>query len=437
MSRLPPPIFNHDPDFPEIFATPRRVTPSILMVVLFWTLVTLGNSGSIVVPAPSDQAPVRKIVRRVFHLIDSFNVGGTETQAVELARRLPATGYEVTVGCLKREGPLEDRLQGTGIAIREFRSRGGIDTPSGVRQLLRMSWFLRSFDIIHTHDLWSNLVGVPAARLAGIPAIVSSRRDLSHSEWYQGKRRVCLRWIQNLGGAIVTNAVPIRDLLLGEDRFEARKVRVIHNGVDVAKFKSARNDRVRLFPDAGDGKLVVLVGNMHTDVKGHPWLIAAVPAVLEQFPGTRFVLVGDGEKRSLFEKQARDLRVMPNFLFLGRRADIPEILASCDIAVLPSRAEGLPNAVLEYMAAGLPVIVSRVGGNAGLVQDGVTGMLVPPEDSAALSTALLKLLSEAAMARRLAQAGHEFTVRNFSFERLVQDVDALYTELLSDERRSR
>ena len=125
--------------------------------------MTLGNSSSFEVQAPCDQAAARPVVRRVFHLIDSFNVGGTETQAVELARRLPATGYEVTVGCLKREGPLEDRLQGTGIAIREFRSRGGIDSPSGLRQLLRMSWFLRSFDIVHTHDLWSNLVGVPAA----------------------------------------------------------------------------------------------------------------------------------------------------------------------------------------------------------------------------------------------------------------------------------
>lgn len=399
--------------------------------------MTLGNSSSFEVQAPCDQAAARPVVRRVFHLIDSFNVGGTETQAVELARRLPATGYEVTVGCLKREGPLEDRLQGTGIAIREFRSRGGIDSPSGLRQLLRMSWFLRSFDIVHTHDLWSNLVGVPAARLAGIPAIVSSRRDLSHLEWYQGKRRVCLKWIQNLGGAVVTNAAPIRDVLLGEDRFDPRKVRVIHNGVDVAKFKSARKDRIRLFPDAGDGKLVVLVGNMHTDVKGHPWLIAAAPAVLERFPDTRFVLVGDGEQRSSFERQARESGVLQNFLFVGRRSDIPEILASCDIAVLPSRAEGLPNAVLEYMAAGLPVIASRVGGNAELVQDGVTGMLVPPEDSAALSAALLKLLSEPALARCLAQAGHEFTVRNFSFERLVQDIDALYTELLSDKGRSR
>lgn len=122
-------------------------------------------------------------------------MGGTEIQAVELARRLPAAG-EVTVGCLKREDPLEDRLQGTG----EFRSRSGIDSPSGLRPFLNMSWFLRSFDIVHTHDLWSNLFGVLEARRAGVPAIISSHRDLSDFEWYPGKLWVWQKWIQNLSG---------------------------------------------------------------------------------------------------------------------------------------------------------------------------------------------------------------------------------------------
>ena len=125
------------------------------------------------------------------------------------------------------------------------------------------------------------------------------------------------------------------------------------------------------------------------------------------------------------------------FCFLDAALTFRRYSLPVTLQCLPSRAEGLPNAVLEYMAAGLPVIASRVGGNAELVQDGVTGILVPPEDSAALSAALLKLLSEPSLARRLAQAGHEFTVRNFSFERLVQEVDALYTELLSDKGRSR
>jgi L-malate glycosyltransferase len=302
--------------------------------------------------------------------------------------------------------------------------------------LLRLSWFLRreKFDVVHTHDLWSNLLGVPAARLAGIPAIVSSRRDLAHFAWYQGKRRTWLRRIQNLSGVVLTNATPIRDALIAEDGFLPEKLRVIHNGVDIDKFSRGHNGRDRLFPGIGNGKLIVLVGNMHTDVKGHPWLIASAPAIVREFPSTRFLLVGDGEQRARFEQQAAELGVKDNFLFLGRRADVAEILACCDLAVLPSRAEGLPNAVREYMAAGLPVIASRVGGNAELINDGVTGLLVPPEDSAALSSALLKLSREHGLARQLAQSAREFIIRNFSFERLVLEVDALYSELLQRTR---
>ncbi|MGB8986694.1 MAG: glycosyltransferase [Candidatus Sulfotelmatobacter sp.] len=370
--------------------------------------------------------------RKVFYLVDSLNIGGTETQAVELALRIPEAGYDVTLGCLRARGPLLERMQGTNVVVREFYPKGGMDSPAGLYQLLRLSWFLKTekFDIVHTHDLWSNLLGVPAARLAGVRAIVSSRRDLAHFDWYQGKRRTWLRRIQNLGSAVLANATPIRDALIAEDGFAPEKLRVIHNGVDIKRFHKSGSDRDQVFPGAGDGKLVVLVGNMHTDVKGHPWLIAAAPAVIQEFPATRFVLVGDGEQRSRFEQQVTSLGLEQNFLFLGRRADVPKILGCCDIAVLPSRAEGLPNAVLEYMAAGLPVVASRVGGNAELIEDGVTGLLVPPEDSSALSGALLQLLRDPPGAQRMAHSGHEFTVRNFSFERLVREVDELYSELL-------
>src|SRR4029077_8449216 len=129
--------------------------------------------------------------------------------------------------------------------------------------------------------------------------------------------------------------------LIAEDGCAPAKLRVIHNGVDVAKFETGRANRASLFPGAGDGKLIVLVGNMHSDVKGHPWLIASAPAVVREFPSMRFVLVGDGEKRANFEQQVAALDLQRNFLFLGRRADVPEILACCDIGVLPSRAEGL------------------------------------------------------------------------------------------------
>ena len=379
----------------------------------------------------------RRSLRRVFYLVDSLDVGGTETQAVELALRIGAMGYEVTLGYLRAGGPLREKLQGSPVAVVEFHPKGGIDSPRGIYQMLRLSWFLRRgrFDVVHTHDLWSNLMGVPAAWLAGIPAIVSSRRDLAQSDWYRGKRRVWLRRIQNLSGAVLANAIQVRDALIAEDGFAAEKVRVIRNGVDLDKFQ-VQSEREALFPDAGKGQLIVMVANMLSDVKGHAWLIAAAPAVVREFPSARFVLVGDGEARPGFERQVRELGLDQNFLFLGRRNDVPRILASCDVAVLASRAEGLPNAVLEYMAAGLPTVVTRVGGNQELVEDGVTGLLVPAEDSEALSAALLRYLQNPEEACKIARRGREFVSRNFSFDGLVCEVDELYSTLLTERGRN-
>jgi len=370
--------------------------------------------------------------RKVFFLLDSLHVGGTETQAVELALRLSVLPYEVTLGCLHMQGPLLEKLRGSAVRVREFRPQGGLDSPAGIYQLLRLAAFLRRerFDVVHTHDLWSNLMGVPAGRLAGVRAIISSRRDLANFDWYQGRRRNWLRNIQNLSNVVLANATPIRDALIAEDGFAPEKLRVIHNGVDTEKFRCATRDRERLFPGASNQELVVLVGNMHSDVKGHPWLIAAAPLVLREFPNTRFVLAGDGTARPEFEAQVARLRVQNNFIFLGRRDDVPDVLASCDIAVLPSRAEGLPNAVLEYMSAGLPTIASRVGGNAELVEDGVTGLLVPPEDSDALANAVGRLLRDPDLTRKIATNGQKMATENYSFERLIRQTDALYTELL-------
>jgi L-malate glycosyltransferase len=369
--------------------------------------------------------------RRVFYVLDSLNVGGTEAQAVELACRLDARKYEVTLACLRARGPLLQRLTNSSVSLMEFYPKGGMNSPSGIYQLLRMAGFLkrRKFDIVHAHDLWATLLAVPAARLARVPVIIASQRDLSHDPFYQSRRGKFLRRLQRMSDAVVVNAISIQEGLLKEQVLPAEKLRVIRNGLDLERFGSVGRKREQLFPGVS-GKLIVLVGNMHTDVKGHPWLIEAAPAVVSQFPDVHFVLVGDGASRKQFAVRIAQLGLEQNFLFLGRRNDVPEILASCDMALLPSRAEGMPNAVLEYLASGLPTIATNVGGNAEIIIDMRNGMLVPPEDAKALSQAILRLLHDPALGHRISQNGQAFVRETFSFDRLVRDVDSLYSELL-------
>jgi L-malate glycosyltransferase len=372
------------------------------------------------------------VQRKLFYLLDSLNVGGTETQAVELACRLDPAVYDVTLGCLQARGPLLEKLQRTSVHLEEFHPKGGVDSVRGMYQLFRLTLFLRQgrFDLFHSHDLWSNLIGIPAARMARVPVIISSRRDLGHLDWYETGRRVWLRRILNLSDVVLTNANAIRDALIAEDRFAPEKIRVIHNGIDVERFTCVSNHREQIFPDSNGLKLIVTVGNMHTDIKGHCLLIAAAPEVVRQCPAARFVFAGDGAQRAEFERQAAALGLREYFLFLGRRDDIPEVLRSCDIAVLPSKAEGLPNAALEYMCSSLPTIATAVGGNVEIIKHGETGLLVPPRNSDALGDAVLQLLKDPLLAKRIGEEGRRHVVANYSFERLIGDVDALYTDLL-------
>ncbi|HEY1271824.1 MAG TPA: glycosyltransferase, partial [Terriglobales bacterium] len=145
---------------------------------------------------------------------------------------------------------------------------------------------------------------------------------------------------------------------------------------------------------------------------------------------TRFVFAGDGACRKDYETQVANLGLERNVLFLGRRTDVPDILTSSDIAVLPSQAEGLPNAVLEYLAAGLPTIASNVGGNAEIIRDGETGLLVPPDNPTVLAQSLLKLLRGPELASRIGAAGQQRVRNDFSFERMIEEVDKLYNALL-------
>jgi glycosyltransferase involved in cell wall biosynthesis len=370
--------------------------------------------------------------RKVFFLLDSLNVGGTETQAVELAIRLNSERYEVTLGCLRARGPLRERLAAAAVSVCEFYPKGGSDSIQGIYQMFRLAIFLRrgGFRIVHTHDLYANLLGIPAAMIARVPVIISSQRDLSHLGLYQTRRRVWLRHLQRLSTAVLTNAGAVRDALLAENHFAREKVRVIHNGVDMQKFAHGSRDREWLKQDTAQEKWIGLVGNMHSDVKGHPWLIAAAELITREFPATRFVLVGDGELRKDYERQVAELGLGRHFLFLGHRDDVPRVLACCDIAILPSKAEGLPNAVLEYLAVGLPTVATRVGGNTEIIQDGKTGLLIPPEDSAALAEGILRLLREPGFAASLGKNGREYVASEFSFKKMIENTDQLYTELL-------
>jgi glycosyltransferase involved in cell wall biosynthesis len=368
---------------------------------------------------------------RVLMFIQLLELGGSETQCVELARQLKEEGYAVTVGCLRAGGPLQTRLKEAGLSCVEFPVRGSLLRPNTILQMLKLVIFIRKkhFNVVHTNDLYSNLFAVPAAWLARVPVIISSRRDLGRWWWYTPVRRKILGKVQGLSTRILVNSEAIRQELLMRDGFAPERIRVVYNGIETEKFVQAKADRERLLPGISpDHKLIIMVANMHMGAKGHGDMIEAARTVRETCPEARILLAGDGEMRPFFEDQVKAAGLEGMFLFLGHRTDIPELLSCCDIGVLASRSEGLPNAVLEYMAAALPVVATTVGGVPEIIEDGVNGLLIPPENPHTLAAAILQLLKDEQMRARLGKAGRERALARFNFATVMASLKQLYQE---------
>lgn len=239
-----------------------------------------------------------------------------------------------------------------------------------------------------------------------------------------------MRRIHLLATHVIANSEAAKRLLVEDFRIPAERVHVLHNGLDFEQFAQARGDRRRVHPKlAPEAKLILNVANMNSEIKGHGVLIEAARLVSATMPEARFAFVGDGLLRPHLEERVRALGLQGHIYFLGPRKDVPEILASGDVFAFSSLAEGLPNAVLEAMAVGLPVVATRVGGIPEIIRDGASGLLVPPNDPQALAKAILRVLSDPALAAKLACASQARARSQFSFDRLIEDLEKRYSRL--------
>jgi glycosyltransferase involved in cell wall biosynthesis len=316
-----------------------------------------------------------------------------------------------------------------GIPVVEFPKLGSLLSLRGAYQMLRLAHFIRQnkFDVVHAHDLWANLMAVPAARIARAPVVLSSQRDLGHLFWYTPFRRKVIAVIHRWSSRVIANSGAVREMLVNNFCVPERQVQIVRNSVDCERFAMARGNRRKICPSLdAKARLVAVVANMHSSVKGHHELIEAARIVCNVIPETCFVLVGDGEERPAIEEHATMAGVREHFIFLGRRADVPEVLACCELSVLASRAEGFPNVVLESMAAGLPVVATQVGGTPEIIEDGQSGLVVPPRDHQALAEAILRVLRDPILAGNFSQAGRQRVRTHFTFARLVGETEQLY-----------
>jgi glycosyltransferase involved in cell wall biosynthesis len=345
----------------------------------------------------------------------SFVPGGTENQMIELAVRLDRRRFQVHVVCFHRAGPWLSRVEREVASVAEF-PISSFRHPNTITAMRAFARWCRETGIavLHATDIYANIFGLPAAAAAGVAVRIANRREINPD------KSAAMIGLQRASYAFAHCVVANSDAAasrLRRERVRGERITVIANGIDLDRF-TTRAPRSQL-------RRVITVANLRRE-KGHDVLIDATVVLLRRHPDLEFRIVGGGPRRAELSALADARGVAGRVQFLGHRDDVPALLAESDLFVLPSRSEACPNAVIEAMAAGLPVVATGVGGILELIRDGTTGVLVPPDDRDALTSAVQSLIDDPSRAAALARAGRQTVVARFSFERMVSAFEALY-----------
>jgi len=367
----------------------------------------------------------------VIHVCDKFGVAGSSIHGVSrlfswwFPRFEPRFGVSL-VG-LKRPEPASRLLEAQGIPVHHL-GRGRFD-PRIVGDLVSLAR-ARGARILHVHGYAAADFGRLAARRVGAALVLHEHFADPHMPAYQG---LADRLLARLTDRAIAVSGSTRDFLVRERHVPADRIRLIWNGAPLDEFapRPAEEGRAlrRELGLPADAIVVGTIGRL-SEQKGHRFLLDAAPAVLARHPEVLFLVVGDGDQAPALRAQAQALRVADRIFFTGHRTDVPSLLGALDVFCISSTYEGTPLSLFEAMAAGRAIVSTAVDGCREVLENGVTGLLVPPRDPAALAGALMRLVADRDLRTSLARKAHEASAR-YDISTCVAQMEALYDELLA------
>lgn len=380
----------------------------------------------------------------VLQLIDSFHQGGSERQALQLTRLLrDSSRFDVRLACLNPDGVLRAEIEDLQLGEVPAFPLTAFYNLNAMAQARRFRRYLRSNEIqlVHTHDFYTNVFGMFTGALAGVPARVASMRETGGMRTASQQR--LQRAAYSFAHQVVGNSESVRAELVRQG-IPAEKTAVIYNGIDAQRVMldqgSNRSDSFTTvgLPSSLDGNkgnksFVTIVANMRHEVKDYPMFLRAAQRVREAVPEAAFLLAGEGELMPSLKTLAAELGIEGSTYFLGRCEALPELLDVSDVCVLSSKAEGFSNSILEYMAAGKPVVATDVGGAREAIVEGVTGYLVPAGNDEKMAERIIEILAQRDR-RVMGAEGRRVVLEKFSPAAQLARTEELYNKLLS--RRS-
>lgn len=362
--------------------------------------------------------------RRILHLIETVNPGGAELMMLNLIGALDRRRYTSHVVLIKH-GWLEARLREMGVPVTVLPLQRKLDWrfARAVARLARR----RHFDLLHSHEFTMNGYAFLAGRLARKATVATVHGNLEYLA-QKRRRQWFYWWIAGRSGPMVTVSEELKRRLSADFKLPVERLTVIHNGVALPAAEPDAARRRELRGELGlpaDATLLGVIGRLHP-VKGQDVLLAALPELRARFPRVHLGIVGQGLQQPFLAERVRELGLTDAVTFAGYRENIREYLGAFDLIVVPSRYEGLSLLLIEAMAAGRPIVATRVGGNPEAIADGVSGLLVPPDDPAALAAAAGRILGDPELAAGLGRAARARAEESFSIAAMLAAYDELY-----------
>jgi glycosyltransferase involved in cell wall biosynthesis len=382
---------------------------------------------------------------------DQLHMGGTEGQFVEVACGLDRSRWDIHLTCLRVVGPQRARIEAAGMRVWSC-GPGSFKSPRFAVAVVRLARYLRThrISLVHCFDFYSNVLGVIAGRLAGVRAVIASQRELG--DLRTPLQRRIYRLAMRLADYTLVNTEVVAERLVRARVLAPERIVMIPNGVDTRRFSPAPALPRRLTGYPTVGTLACLRAG-----KGLEHLVRALalvrarclergaPAVRDAYSvrppldspraEPRFVIWGGGPLHAELERLIADVGLTGSAELCGPTTQPEAALRAMDIFVLPSLSEACSNVLLEAMATGLPLVATRVGGNPALVDDDVSGLLVPAADPDALAKAIIRLVEDPALAERLGASARQEVSSHFGLDRMLSRVEALYGQALETRPR--
>jgi len=371
----------------------------------------------------------------VLFIIDSFEQGGSERQALQLLRQLHDSGaVRVRLACLQDRGSLRQEAEQLGIGeINEYPLTSFYDL-NFAKQLRRFISYVKQnrIDVVHTHCFYTNIFGMTGGFLAGVPARVTSKGETDGFRSSLQKRAERTSFL--LGHRVIANCLVVQNMLIREG-VNPKRVIQHYNGLDLDRLQIpaglSREDALARFGLPSGRRFISIVANLRNPVKDHPMFLRAAARVRHAVPDAAFIIAGEGELKPGLRELAAGLGIAAEVHFIGRCNDVATLLHGSNVGVLSSKAEGFANAILEYMAAGLPVVATDVGGVREAIVEGETGHIVASGDDEQMAQRIIQVLANDDNARAMGARGRAIVSAKFSSEHHLRNTLELYDELLS------